>query len=728
MTDDLTPRSNLVFEVTGAVGGTAVLLADGYTVRFVPASNFVGTATVTYTARDTAADPRLFLHYDFEQAALATNLPVSDVSGNARHGALESYGSGFGALTNATPSALSRVTRQSCLIRESGNFNGARIRRTVTTNEFNFSDRSWTFSGWFSRAAQTNEDFIFYIGKGDGFGANEELQLYGYPGAATVGVRHYVGENTNDVDLSAAGVAVGTWHHVAVTFERTGARTGVMSLYLDGALKGSDSTNTFNLDQTGPVLFGGHASPTFAVTRWYNGLLDDLALFDGALSAAEVAALATQSVGHFGGQTAALEAAVEVADVNDAPAARAGRIYTLQGAAAEVDLRTLVTDLETEPARWLLTVGGASNGTVTMLADGHTARFTPSAAFVGSAAFTFSVTDTAVPSEALLHYGFEPPDADTDAQASDASGNGRDGALVALGTGAFEYVPGTPFPLFNAAALALTQNGTAGSARLARALPANEYNLSDGDWSFSGWFRRSTRTDDDFIFYLGTDNGFSGGGDELQLYCASGADTVRLNHYNSANVQDLGLVSGATALTGAWHHVAVTFSRTNASAGIVRAYLDGAAFGTPAGVAWALKQDRPLIFGGHASSGSYERMFNGRLDDLALFSRALGAAEVSVLAARTVAHAGGLTASNAVTVRVLAPAEAPQMSAAGVAGGAWSMTVSGPAGADYTILASTNLTTWAPLQTLLLPALPFLWSDPDAANYPVRFYRVEVHP
>ena len=726
--DDLTPLSNLVFAVSGAAGGTATLLADGCTVRFVPASNFTGAATVTYTARDTAVDPRLFLHYDFEQPELATNLPVDDVSGNARHGALDACGTGFGALTNDTPAALSRVTRRSCLLRESGNFNGARIRRAVSTNELTFSDSSWTFSGWFNRAAQTNEDFIFYLGKGDGFGANEELQVYGYPNAATVGVRHYVGEGTNDVDLSAAGVAVGTWHHVAVTYERTAPRMGVMSLYLDGVLKGSDGTNAFNLDQTAPVTFGGHYAPTFAVTRWYNGLLDELALFNGALSAAEIAALAAESVAHFGGQTATLTASVAVRNVNDAPSATAGGAYALKGAAVELDLRTLVADLETEPAGWLFTVGSATGGSVVLLADGHTARYTPAAGFTGDVAFVYSVTDKGVPAGTLLHYGFEPPDAADDGLAADGSGGGREGALAALGTGAFGYVSGTPFPLFSATALSLEQPGTNGSARLSRSLASSDYNLSDGDWSFSGWFRRATRADDDFIFYIGTDNGFSGGGDELQLYCAAGADTVRLNHYNSANAQDLGLASGSTALTGAWHHVAVTFTRTNASAGVVRAYLDGAAFGTPAGVGWALKQDRPLVFGGHASGGSYERMFNGRLDDLALFSRALSASEAAALAARTVAHAGGLTAGNTVTVRVLAPGAAPLMSAAGGAGGAWSMTVSGPAGATFTVYASTNLVDWAAVDTFAAPAPPFQWSDPEAASHPVRFYRVEAHP
>lgn len=726
--DDLTPVSNLLFTLTGATGGNAVLLPDGCTVHFTPASNFFGTAAIAYTARDMAADPRLFLHVDFEQAALATNLMVADVSGHARHLTFETVGTGVGALTNALPAPLARVTQQACLLRESGNFNGARLRLAVATNALNFSDQSWTFSGWFNRAAQTNEDFIFYIGRSDGFGSNEELQLYGYPGAATLGVRHYIGEATTDVELAATGIETDTWHHAAVTFERTAPRTGVIALYLDGQLAGRDSTLTFNLDQSVPITFGGHHSPTFAVTRWFNGLLDDLALFDTALSAVEIAALATQSVGHFGGQNAALIAPVTVTDVNDPPIASAGQAFTRQGAPVEIDLRTLTSDLETPTAGWLFALSNASNGAATLLADGHTVRFAPQAGFNGNAGFTFTVTDTGQAADLLLHYAFEPPDTPLDATATDASGNGRDGTLAVLGDGDYEYASDAPFPLFNAACLALTQNATAGAAKLSRTLAATEHNLSDADWSFAGWFRRSSRSDDDFIFYVGNDNGFSGGGDELQLYAPANANTLRLYHYDYANVQDIILISAATAPTGQWHHAALTFTRTNANAGIVRAYLNGTLFGT-AGVAWSLRQDKPLVFGGHASTGTYERLFNGTLDELALFARALSDTEVATLVTQTVQHAGGLSAANRVTVRVLAPASLPQLSAASIDdGNGWRMTLNGPSDATYTVFASTNLTTWTPLDTLTAPALPHRWYDLDATNFPRRFYRVLLTP
>ncbi|MCX7428283.1 MAG: Ig-like domain-containing protein [Planctomycetia bacterium] len=87
---------------------------------------------------------------------------------------------------------------------------------------------------------------------------------------------------------------------------------------------------------------------------------------------------------------------VTVTPVNDAPVALPTALTTAEDAAVEVDLRTLVSDVETANAALSFTVGGAANGAV-QLVDGHIARFTPGANFNnnrGSASFTYSVTDT----------------------------------------------------------------------------------------------------------------------------------------------------------------------------------------------------------------------------------------------------------------------------------------------------------------------------------------------
>ena len=335
--------------------GTVSLLADLHTARFVPASNVTGAASFVYTATDRAADPRLFLYYDMEQAGVSPGGAISDASGNGRDGTLDVVGSGGAELTGDTPPAI--VSAKALLLREAANFNGARIRRQIGTNELNFSDQSWTFSGWFNRAAQTNEDFIFYLGNGDGFGSNEELHLFGASGSSALQLQHFIGQSATDIDLNAGEASLGVWHHVAITFARTNASAGVMSLYLDGQLKGSDASFALALDQSVPVIFGGHQNAGYAVTRWFNGLLDEVAVFNAALSAGDVAALATRSVAHFGGPSATNTVAVRVLAPEEAPA------LTSAGVSAG--------------GAWALTVNGPSELTYTVEASTNLLEWTP---------------------------------------------------------------------------------------------------------------------------------------------------------------------------------------------------------------------------------------------------------------------------------------------------------------------------------------------------------------
>ena len=48
----------------------------------------------------------------------------------------------------------------------------------------------------------------------------------------------------------------------------------------------------------------------------------------------------------------------------------------------------------------------------------------------------------------------------------------------------------------------------------------------------------------------------------------------------------------------------------------------------------------------------------------------------------------------------------------------------GVAGSNYVLQASTNLTTWTPLSTNTAATNWFNFLDPNATNFPYRFYRV----
>jgi len=76
---------------------------------------------------------------------------------------------------------------------------------------------------------------------------------------------------------------------------------------------------------------------------------------------------------------------------------------------------------------------------------------------------------------------------------------------------------------------------------------------------------------------------------------------------------------------------------------------------------------------------------------------------------------------------VVNPLAAPAVGSVSVAGGQFSLSISGQAGPDYAVETSTNLTQWSTLFITNSPALPFLWTDTNSA-VPMRFYRLKLGP
>ena len=89
-----------------------------------------------------------------------------------------------------------------------------------------------------------------------------------------------------------------------------------------------------------------------------------------------------------------------------------------------------------------------------------------------------------------------------------------------------------------------------------------------------------------------------------------------------------------------------------------------------------------------------------------------------------------LTATQSFWVAVLAPAK-PSLTDPLLEGGRFSFVVSGDAGPDYNIQATTNLSNpgiWLTLFTTNSPALPFRWTDTNAGNFSERYYRISLGP
>ena len=332
--------------------------------------------------------------------------------------------------------------------------------------------------------------------------------------------------------------------------------------------------------------------------------------------------------------------------INNRPAlASAATVPATTGAPVDIDLAARVADNETPDHQLHFSVSNPSNGSVTLLPDGKTARFTPTAS--GSASFDFTTRDRGIHPRIVWHYDFET------SATRDASGHNRNATqtLVGSGTAALETDQPASLGSNTTQSLRLTE-ATPNAAKLSRLVTRSNLEMSNGSWTFATWFKRASRSTDDFLFYIGAGDGFSGNGDELQLRCGGNADTLRLEHYNAANAGDLTLISPGTAVQNVWHHAAVTFEKTADNTGTVRLYLNGTQVGSPTTLTWALRQDLALVLGGVTSNSTAvsSRYFNGWLDDSALFRGAMSAADIASLAQQSVATFSGLSASASVAL------------------------------------------------------------------------------
>jgi hyaluronate lyase len=294
-----TPKDQLRFSVSAAQNGTVTLLADGHTARFTPAADYSGPAQFSYTVTDKSYDGRALVHYDFVAGDL------TDASGQLRDATENIQGNGTVTYAADVPASFAPQTGQSVVLTENGLSGAARIDRYLTTSEVDFKNADWSITGWFKRGTPANMDMFVQLGESGGFASNA-MSLGFYSSANTLYLRNYNG-STLDVEISKSNVAAGVWHHFAIVRNGT-----TLSLYLDGALVGSDSDFTFTLDNSKPLHFGGVSTGSTVWDRWWKGSLADLAMFKVPLDSTEVTKLYTRPTAYFAGQTASNTIAVTV--------------------------------------------------------------------------------------------------------------------------------------------------------------------------------------------------------------------------------------------------------------------------------------------------------------------------------------------------------------------------------------------------------------------------------
>jgi hypothetical protein len=199
-----------------------------------------------------------------------TGSSAGDFSGSGNAGTLENAPAWTtGALGGAL--SFTRASQQSVALGAAG---------------LPLGDSPYTLSAWIKPASEDDEQGI--IGWGD-YGTSDAVNALRL---TSTGVDNYWW--SDDLLASASGLADGNWHLVTATYDGT-----TRAIYVDGAEINSDTPGPHAATDTSPRI--GVTDPDF--NEYFDGALDDVRVYDRALSASEVAALYA-----FSGQTTRTEA------------------------------------------------------------------------------------------------------------------------------------------------------------------------------------------------------------------------------------------------------------------------------------------------------------------------------------------------------------------------------------------------------------------------------------
>ena len=163
-------------------------------------------------------------------------------------------------------------------------FNGSSTGIEIPNLSTMFGQKtSYTVSAWFKApSSATGNRAIF-----DDYNyANSNLGLYLYDGVMNFFAR-YNNSNTSGIYSGTVTYNDNNWHHVVATSDQT---TG--KLYIDGQLISSGAMPSPSYSGGSPVVsIGKQQHPGSSTYSWFDGSIDQVRIFDHAITAAQVTAL-----------------------------------------------------------------------------------------------------------------------------------------------------------------------------------------------------------------------------------------------------------------------------------------------------------------------------------------------------------------------------------------------------------------------------------------------------
>ncbi len=184
---------------------------------------------------------------------------------------------------------------------------------------------------------------------------------------------------------------------------------------------------------------------------------------------------------------------------------------------------------------------------------------------------------------------------------------------------------GSPNGVINNATSTTNQRGDADTAYAfngsnASITTGSSFGLGTSNVTISTWIYNPTATNSGAFVKVGSSGYGIGIGSTVFDNASPGTKLIML--YEGVRW----IVTSKDVGTG-WHHIVMVID----GSGVPTAYIDGVSAGTYAGAPPAAPGSAMTYIGGHTSSGSNNRYFNGAVDDVRLYNRALPQSDILAL-------------------------------------------------------------------------------------------------
>ena len=260
---------------TGGMAGTTGVAGQG-------GAGGTGGAGAGGTGGGPFVDPVLW--YKFDDGTGTMTLDSSTGPGAPHNGTFGAVGTGAG-----TFSTMRQVGTGALSLSSTSSTNGAYVSIPTSLNALGATtaitiacwinittDRAWARVFDFNNSSTTGYMFL------------TTYQSQATPNSVRFAITA-TGNSGEQVISSTGRLTAGAWHHIAVVLDGGATYTG--TLYIDGAVAGTNTAMTLHPSSLGNTTNNGIGKSAFSQDPYFAGLVDDFRVYNRALSQSEITAL-----------------------------------------------------------------------------------------------------------------------------------------------------------------------------------------------------------------------------------------------------------------------------------------------------------------------------------------------------------------------------------------------------------------------------------------------------